>query len=418
MERPPGSDRAAVARWFAASLRDAVMPYWLRTTPDPHHGGYRLLDPPHPVSPRWLPRRRPKPPGAPHKYLVTQTRMLYGFSLAHRMGLGGDRADYLRAADLGYRFLVDGMLDREHGGFMTVTSASGDPVDSRKQLYAQAFAIYGLVEYHRASESDAPLRLALETYRTVQAHFHDRAHGGWLEHADRAFRPLRYTLPVPKGIVGVPELKSADAHLHWMEALAELYAATGDAAVGESLHEVVRLNRDCFFPSVPGAAHPLRTRDWRPIGGSRFDLRSYGHDLEFAWLMVHAQRALGLTPAWDHFHALVGGVLSHGWDHRRGGVFHSGPGAGPATDRRKVWWTQAEALAAVVDGWPERRPGYDEALSGLVNWILACHIRSDDGIWITSTDEAGAPLDPTKAGPWKGAYHDVRAMAKYIAAFS
>jgi mannose/cellobiose epimerase-like protein (N-acyl-D-glucosamine 2-epimerase family) len=133
--------------------------------------------------------------------------------------------------------------------------------------------------------------------------------------------------------------------------------------------------------------------------------------------MIHAQRVLGVPPAWEHFHALAGQVLRWGWDHLRGGVFFGGRGIGPATDRRKVWWTQAEALAAMSDAWQERRPGYDKALGGLVDWILTRHVLSD-GIWITSTTETGAPLDVTKAGPWKGAYHDVRAMTKYIAAFS
>jgi mannose/cellobiose epimerase-like protein (N-acyl-D-glucosamine 2-epimerase family) len=134
--------------------------------------------------------------------------------------------------------------------------------------------------------------------------------------------------------------------------------------------------------------------------------------------MIRAQQVLGVPPAWDHFHDLVGHVLRWGWDHLRGGLFCFGRGSGPAADRRKLWWVQAEAVAALADGWEERRAGYQEALSGLVNWILAYHVPDPDGIWITSTDEAGAPLDLTKAGPWKAAYHDVRAMTKYVAAFS
>lgn len=394
------------------------MPYWLRTAPDPLHGGYRLMDRPEPMRRRWLPARRQKPLPPPRKYLVTQGRMLYGFSLAHRLGLGCGRDDYLHAAELGHRFLAGMMLDREHGGLVSVTDAEGSVVDSRKLLSGHAFAVYGLVEYHRASGAEPPLRLALEIYRTIQTHLHDREHGGWIEHGDRGFRPLRYTVPPTTGIVGVAELKSADAHLHWMEALAELYQATGDGDVGDSLGEAIHFNRTCFFPAAAGVAYPLRTREWRPIGGSRYDLLSYGHVIEFAWLMIRAQQVLGVPPAWDHFHALAGHVLRWGWDHLRGGVFLSGRGSGPATDRRKVWWAQAEALAALTDGWEERLPSYEGALSRLVDWVLEHHILSSDGIWITSTDEAGAPLDHTKAGPWKAAYHDLRAMTKYVAAFS
>lgn len=393
------------------------MPYWLRTAPDSLHGGYRLMD--QPATPkRWFSARTPRAVPPPRKYLVTQGRMLYGFSLAHRLGLGGGRPDYLMAAELGYRFFSETMLDREHGGLVAATAYDGCVVDARKLLCGHAFAVYGLVEYHRASGTEPPLRLALEIYRTMQTHFHDREHGGWIEHADRAFRPLRYSLPPTTGIVGAAELKSADAHLHWMEALAELYQATGDDGVGSSLAEAIHFNRTCFFPAGVAVAYPLRTQDWRPIGGSRYDVLSYGHAIEFAWLMIRAQQVLGTPPAWDHFHALVSHVLRWGWDHRRGGAFSFGPGSGPATDRRKTWWVQAEGIAALADGWEERRPGYDTVLSGLVDWILAHHIMDADEIWITSTDEAGAPLDLTKAGPWKAAYHDLRAMTKYVAAFS
>jgi mannobiose 2-epimerase len=418
MELPRGSDRGAVAGWFAASLRDQVMPYWLRTAPDRLQGGYRLMDRPEPARRRWTSARPQKQLPPPRKYLVTQGRMLYGFSLAHRLGLGCGRDDYLRAAELGHRFLAGTMLDREHGGLVSVTEADGSVVDSRKLLCGHAFAIYGLVEYHRASGTESPLHLALQIYRTLQTHLHDREHGGWIEHADRGFRPLRYTLPPTTGVVGVVELKSADAHLHWMEALAELYQATGDRSVGDSLAEAIHFNRTCFFPAAAAVAYPLRTREWHPIGGSRYDLLSYGHVIEFAWLMIRAQQVLGVPPAWNHFHDLVGHVLRWGWDHLRGGLFCFGRGSGPADDRRKLWWVQAEAIAALADGWEERRPGYEEALSGLVNWVLAHHVPSPDGIWITSTDEAGTPLDLTKAGPWKAAYHDVRAMTKYVAAFS
>jgi mannobiose 2-epimerase len=344
--------------------------------------------------------------------------MLYAFSLAHRLGFGGEGDHLLRAAELGYRFLAGTMVDGRHGGLVSVTEADGSVVDARKLLCGHSFAVYGLVEYHRASGHRPALELALQLFRLLDARLRDREHGGWIEHADQAFVPLRHTIPPARGLVGVAELKSADANLHWMEALAELYDATGDGAVGVALEEVLHRNRTCFFPPAAAVACPLRTRDWRPIGGSRYDLFSYGHAVEFAWLMIRAQQVLGVPPSWDHFRALVGGALRWGFDHRRGGVFLSGPGTGRATDRRKAWWSQAEALAAFADGWTERVPEYEEALTRLVDWILTYQELPGDRIWISVTDEVGRPIDRTKAGPWKSGYHDVRAMTKFIAAFS
>jgi len=343
--------------------------------------------------------------------------MLYGFSLAHRLGLGSGSDDYLQAAEVGYRFLSRVMLDPDRGGLVTVTEEDGTVIDARKLLCGHAFAIYGLVEYHRASGERTPLQLALELYRMLQERLHDDVYGGWIEHADREFRPLRLTFPV-KGLVGVPELKSGDTLLHWMEALSELSQATGDAGVAASLAEALHFNRTCFFPADDAVAYPLRTREWRPIGGSRYQTLSYGHNVEFAWLMIRAQEVLGCPPSWDHFDALLGHALRHSFDHERGGFFFGGRADRPATDRRKAWWVQAEALAALTDRVRHQpQPVYESALDRLVDWILRYQVLEEDGIWVSVLDEGGRPLDLTKAGPWKGAYHDVRAMAKYIAAF-
>jgi mannose/cellobiose epimerase-like protein (N-acyl-D-glucosamine 2-epimerase family) len=419
---PPANDRLEVARWFDACLRERVLPYWCRTA-DPVHGGYRLSDRhDHLAARRWRWLRQPSSPTSPpQKYLVTQSRMLYGLSLAHRLGLGGAGGDCLRAAELGYRFLSEVMLDRDCGGLVAITKEDGTVVDDRKLLCQHSFAIYGLVEYHRAGGGEAPLALALEVYRTLHAHLHDQTYGGWIEHADRAFRPIRQTLPPPRGVVGIPELKSQDNLLHWMEALSELYQATGDRDVGASLAESLRLNLEYLFPAGETVAHRYRTRDWRLLGGSRFDKQSYGHNVEFAWLMWRAQEVLGWPCDVARFDALMDHTLRCGCDLKRGGIFYSGRGHRAATDRRKAWWVQAEMLAALCDRlrrFGPAGPEQEAALEGLLEWILHHQILPEDGIWIAVLDEDGRVLDPEKAGPWKAAYHDLRAMTKCIEAFS
>lgn len=420
--RPDPTDFGQVAAWFDASLRTRVMPYWLRTAPDLRYGGFHLCDP-RPGRTRRPPfltsaRHRACSPCAPFKSLVIQSRMLYGFSLAHRLGWAGTGGDYLQAAEHGYRFIRDRMYDREHGGLLAIVDLDGSPRDSRKLLYSHAFAIVGLVEFHRASGNAAALELALDTYRHAHSRLHDARHGGWIEHADRHFQPLRFTHPPPGGLVGVAELKSADALLHWMEALAELLEASRCADVAGSLAEALRFNRTCFFPVGHARAYQLRTADWRPIGGSRYDVHSYGHAVQFAWLMIRAERVLGVAPSWEHFHGLLAEALYRGLDRARGGMFLEGPGTRPAADRRKVWWVQAEAIAALADGLRDRNdPDYATALTGLLTWVLRYHILSEDEVWIAATDEVGRPLDVTKAGPWKGAYHDVRAMTKFVEVF-
>ena len=67
------------------------MPYWFDSGQDREHGGYCLE--------------------AGSKQLVGQTRMIWGFSHAHRQGLSTPERDYLQAARQGYEFLQRHFLD-------------------------------------------------------------------------------------------------------------------------------------------------------------------------------------------------------------------------------------------------------------------------------------------------------------------
>ena len=45
-------------------------------------------------------------------------------------------------------------------------------------------------------------------------------------------------------------ITSANAHLHWMEALTELYDVTHDRKVRKSLEECLRINVTYFYPKA------------------------------------------------------------------------------------------------------------------------------------------------------------------------
>lgn len=76
---------------------------------------------------------------------------------------------------------------------------------------------------------------------------------------------------------------------------------------------------------------------------------SYGHNVEYAWLLIRAQKVLGKPLSWDEFYAHLNHALKHGYDHERGGLFNRGADDQPATDTDKVWWVQAEMLAALTE---------------------------------------------------------------------
>src|SRR5204863_6976952 len=107
--------------------------------------------------------------------------------------------------------------------------------------------------------------------------------------------------------------------------------------------------------------------------------------------------------------------LRYGFDHERGGFYFRGKPNELAADTTKFWWVQAEGLSALTDAVAHfDYDEYDEPLTKLVNWILNYQIRTDDCVWIVSTDAEGRPQNVKKAGEWKAAYHEVRAITKFV----
>jgi mannose 2-epimerase len=414
-------DKSRVALEWDTLLGERMLPYWHQTVDS--RGGYRIYDP---GDRSWRAQLKYMIKGESDRDrneslrgVISQSRLLWVFSHAHLLGYSSAAHDYLRAATHGYSYFSETMIDREYGGCYWKTDINRGVIEPQKILYGQTMAIYALVEYFRASGSSEALECAHSLYRTVRQKFHDEVHGGWIEHCERDFTPLTCTgerLPNVPDVVG---FKSGDAHLHLMEALTELYAEGKDSSVRESLIETIELLCTKFYPADVSASSEYRLADWKAVASDELSAVSHGHMVEFAWLLLHAQQALGLPRDWDHFESLLQHSLRYGFDHERGGFYFRGKPDETACDTTKFWWVQAEGLSALTDAAAHfASDEYDEALAQLVDWILRVQIRSDDGVWIVSTDTGGRPLNIKKAGEWKAAYHEVRAITKFVQTFA
>ena len=397
--------RAEYAQDFKTELVQKILPYWYDTAIDRQNGGYVLSD-----------DAAKKAPPATEKQLVTQTRMIWGFSHAHINHLSDGKRDYLKAAQQGYRFLQQHFLDKENGGYYWTTDLGGKLLDDRKIVYGESFAIYGLVEYYRASGDKAALEQALTLYHVLQKRAHDAKYGGWVEHFERDWKPILD--PKAQVIVELGGAKSANTHLHLMEALTELFDATRDPEVRQSLEEALKINSTSFYPSDPAKSTFHCHSDWQPITAPSSAGLSYGHNVEFAWLMIRAQKVLGQELSWSHFDAELNHALKYGYDHARGGLYSRGFDNQPASDTDKIWWVQAEMLAALTDAIKHKdNPAYSEALDKLVFFVVTYQANPADGIWLDTVTADGKPKVTAKAHNWKANYHDVRAIVKFIEAF-
>ncbi len=400
---------AAPLEEHAAAYRDQltqrILPYWLATL-DPIHGGFLLSA-----------DALSGPGNVTEKQLVSQARMVWTFAHAHRHGWDTPQHAALAAAWNGYRFLTNHFLDPAHGGYFWKTDRTGHVVDDRKLLYGEAFVLYAFAELHRATQASAPLVEARKLHQLIQQRARDAQHRGWSEHFTRDWRPLPDG--DPQAVVEIAGLKSANTHLHLQEAFTELYDVSHDPEVKRSLIEALELNRQYFYPRDPAQSCFHRQPDWRPVTDPRSAGLSYGHNVEFAWLMIRADQVLGRPPDWPHFYAHVNHALAHGYDHPRGGLYHRGAGNAPASDQDKVWWVQAELLAALTDALQQTdNAAHREALDRLIHFLDRYQTDPRTGIWLDTVDAAGTPKRTGLAHAWKANYHDVRALIKFIQAFA
>ena len=76
----------------------------------------------------------------------------------------------------------------------------------------------------------------------------------------------------------------------------------------------------------------------------------------------------------------------------------------------RIWWEDAELLAALATGlaeWPDDRR--QEALSGHLGFLLAHVVDPEDGVWLHTVAADGEPVNTVRSETWKDAYHEVRA---------
>lgn len=377
------------------NLLEAMLRFWDQSLLDDEVGGYALG---HDVSGR--------PTGGDSRHLVSQARTAWFFARVARSPYGDE--GHLRLCEHGIRFVTDRMWDPQHGGFYWEVGPDG-PRDDRKHLYGQAFAILALSEAGVAAREPTTVALAGELARLVDSRAHDDAYGGYVESLAADWSPE------PGGgmsALGQPtDAKTANTHLHLMEALTSLAHADPEAPVPRTrLPELVLAMSDLAIDRATPTYVHTHARDWSPLEPERRS--SYGHDLEGVTLLMSACDAAGLpermltplyTGLWDH-------ALAHGFDRDRGGFYTSGPPGRAAERRDKVWWTQAEALLSALHMW--RLTGderYRQAFELTLGWIAEVQADLGRGDWHATIDRNGA-ASGDKSGAWKDPYHQGRAV--------
>ena len=225
VEAPSAEHLRAQAARCRGLLKSSLVDFYLPACVDAAHGGY------------WESLRDGKFAPTGEKFLTQQGRQLWFFSTLARNQIQTDAA--LAAAKSGFEFLVGHMADRDLGGYFSKVTDAGEPKDTRKHVYLNSFALYGLTAYYSATQSAEALAAAQTLFKTLEDKAHDREHGGYVEFFNRQCGLSQRETHVRVGKIG-------KALWDWNVTVREHYAGEdawkGSDAIRKRLRRAVHLH--------------------------------------------------------------------------------------------------------------------------------------------------------------------------------
>lgn len=317
IDRHPVLDKAAdqLRQWF---LTDALTT-WREHGVDWSGGGFfeRLT-------------AQAQPHEEPRRTRVV-ARQIYVFCVAHRLGWQGDALALTRH---GLNFLLNKLLQSD-GLFASSVTTAGQVVDTRFDLYEQAFALFALAH-------------AYEVCPDIQAKL--------LTQADATLDALnaRYKHPLAgyqESCLPTVPLK-ANPHMHLFEA-ALAWEAHHEA--GSRWHrlsdELGELALRHLIDRDSGALYELFDERWQPLSSETGLIVEPGHQFEWGWLLIRWGTLRARSDALLAAKRLIAVGQTHG-----------------VCARRHVAINQLDAYFQVTDG--------DAKLWPQTEWIKACHALS------------------------------------------
>jgi len=372
----------------------AIADWWLNHTIDTEHGGFYGE-----VSADNTPVKNA------NKGIILNSRILWFFSEA---AFEVDDLEYRKAAKRAYDFIVAFFFDKEHGGVYWELDAQGVAINTKKQVYAQAFTIYALNAYYKLTQDEQALARALDCFELLESKAIDCEHEGYLEAFTRTWNKLD-DFRLSEKDLNFP--KSQNTHLHILEAYTTLNQIHPTPSISAALRYNIELFDKYIIDKNTFHLRMFMDNDWKDFSPGY----TYGHDIEASWLIAKGLESLNdddltrsLLPT---IIKIVETTLTEGLG-AYGQIIESYNFENKTKVQDSVWWVQAEALVGFLFAYSELKESkYLTAAENIWTFIRRYQIDKVNGEWFWFSNLDKPTTNPFyKVGFWKCPYHNGRAM--------
>ena len=376
---------------MAKELVSNILPFWMEKMTDEVHDGFygRITG---------MDELKPEA----EKGAVLNARILWTFSAAYRLLR---KPEYLEVATRAKRVIIDHFYDSEFGGVYWSLDNENRPLDTKKQIYALGFAIYGLSEYARATDDKEALDYAIRLFGSIERHSFDALKNGYCEALTREWGEIADMRLSAKD---ANECKTMNTHLHILEPYTNLFRVWKDAQLEKQLRNLISIFVDKILNIKTGHLDLFFNEDWV----SKYRIVSYGHDIEASWLIHEAALVLGdkevlakVEPLVEYIAAAADeGLMSDG------SMIYETFLDKKQDEADRHWWVQAENVVGHVNLY--QHFGDEVAMQKALRcweFIKKNLIDYKNGEWHWSVRIDGTiNTDDDKAGFWKCPYHNGR----------
>lgn len=374
-----------------------ILSWWMQMTIDEKNGGFiGKIDHDNTIYPE-------APKGS-----VLNSRILWAFSSAYN--LTGNK-EYLKIAERAFHYISEKFIDKEFSGVYWTIDFAGNALDAKKQIYALAFAVYGLSEFYLASKKEEAKEKAIEIYNDILEHSYDKKFGGYIEALTRNWKEISDLRLSAKD---ANEKKSMNTHLHLLESFANLYRIWKDESLKQRIIELIRIFLDHIIDRKTHHLILFFDEEWNP----RSNIISYGHDIEAAWLIQEGAEIIedeNLLAEIKKISVKIAEAAAEGLD-SDGGLWYEYDASHQHLIRQKHSWPQAEAMIGFFNAW--QITGNENFLGrSLQSWKFTKGYIIDKnlGEWYWGVNDDHSPMkQEEKVGLWKCPYHNSRACIEII----